>query len=56
MSTTSSPEASDEQTVGRYPDRGDNCVVCDSRLEPTRYICTVCSLAFDFDYKIGFQK
>jgi hypothetical protein len=28
-----------------YPDRGCNCVVCDSEQEPTKYVCTVCGLA-----------
>ncbi|MFC6887934.1 hypothetical protein [Halorubrum trueperi] len=31
-----------------YEDSGDNCVVCNSKLEPDRYICTTCTLANRF--------
>lgn len=47
MSTSTNPGA-ETDTYGDYPDRGDNCVVCDSTLEFDRYICTTCSLAERF--------
>ncbi|WP_324757071.1 hypothetical protein [Haloarcula montana] len=41
MSITSDP------SYANYPDRGDNCVVCDSTIEPTKYLCSFCEAALD---------
>ncbi len=32
-------------TIGDYPDRGNNCVVCDSWMEFDKFVCTFCMLA-----------
>lgn len=32
-------------SIMNYPDRGDNCLVCDSTLEPDKFVCTFCELS-----------
>ncbi|WEL29864.1 hypothetical protein HBNXHx_1758 [Haloferax volcanii] len=45
--------ATSDNTIYRYPDRGNNCVECDSTTEPDKYICTVCLLAGQFSQLNG---
>lgn len=39
-----------------YEDQGDNCVECNSRLEPDKYICTVCVLSQRFGAQGGLVE